>query len=105
MSTRASRSVSMTDRITTVALLIVNLGALQPAAEVDVDRLPFGEGVEGRVAGLAVAVPGLLPAAERQVRLGAGRARVDIDDAGLQVAHRPEGRVRVAREDRRAEAV
>ena len=56
-------------------VLVVDLGPLQPAAEVDVDRLPLGERVERGVAGLAVAVAGLLPAAERQVRLGAGRAR------------------------------
>ena len=55
--------------------------------------------------GLAVAVAGLLPAAEREVRLGAGRPGVDVDDAGLEVAHRPEGRVDVAGEDRGRQAV
>ena len=57
------------------------------------------------VTGLAVAVAGLLPATERQVRLGAGRAGVHVDDAGLEVAHRPEGHVHVAREDDRRQAV
>ena len=52
-----------------------------------------------------MAVAGLLPAAEREVGLGAGRAGVDVDDPGLEVAHRPEGRVRVAGEDRRRQAV
>ena len=33
------------------------------------------------MAGLAVAVAGLLPAPERQVRLGPGRSGVDVDDA------------------------
>src|SRR5437870_4415112 len=86
-------------------LLVVDLGALQAPREVDVDRLPLGERVERGVTGLAVAVAGLLPAAEWQVRLGARRAGVDVDDARLEVAHRPEGRVRVAGEDRRRQAV
>ena len=37
--------------------LVVDLGALEPAAEVDVDRLPLGVGLEGGVAGLAMTVP------------------------------------------------
>src|SRR6187200_2256833 len=80
--------------------LVVDLGPLESAAEIDVDRLPLGERVERDVPGLAVAVPRVLPAAEREVRLGARRARVDIDDAGLEVAHRAEGRVDVAGVDR-----
>src|SRR4029078_5386333 len=63
--------------------LVVDLGPLQPAAEVDVDRLPLGVRVERDVACLAVAVAGLLPAAERQVDLGTRRARVDGDAARL----------------------
>src|SRR5262245_42481414 len=37
------------------ARLVVDLRALQLAAEIDVDALPLGERVEHRVAGLAVA--------------------------------------------------
>src|SRR6476660_3332809 len=109
MSIRTSRSSSVTGRIVTVdapgSLLVVNLGPLQPPREVHVDRLPLRVRVERRVAGLAVAVAGLLPAAEWQVRLGAGRAGVDVDDPRLEVAHRPERGVRVAGEDRGAQAV
>src|SRR4029453_11175217 len=104
MSIRTSRSSIVTGRISTPSL-VVNLRPLEPAAEVDVDRLPLGERVERSVARLAVAVPGLLPAAEREVGLGSGRAGVDVDDAGLEVAHGPERGVRVAGEDRRREAV
>src|SRR5439155_1772464 len=71
-------------------LLVVDLGALEAPREVDVDRLPLGKRVERGVARLAVAVAGLLPAAEREVRLGARRAGVDVADAGLEGAHRPE---------------
>ena len=39
-----------------------------------------------------------------QVHLGADRAGVDVRDAGLEVAHRAEGLVDVAREDRGREA-
>src|SRR5581483_8413615 len=81
----------------------VDLRLLQPARVVDVDRLPLGEDVERRLPGLAVAVTGLLRAAERQVHLGADRARVDVRDPGLEVADRAERPVHVAREDRRRE--
>src|SRR5919201_5063042 len=84
---------------------VVDLGPLQAAGVVDVERLPFGEDVERGLAGLAVAVAGVLRAAERQVDLGSDRAGVDVRDAGVEVAHRAEGLVDVAAEDRRREAV
>src|SRR5687767_1868533 len=109
MSTSASSSSRLVGRTSTSAagacLLIVNLGALEAAAEVDVDRLPLGVGVERGVAGLAMPVSRFLPATEWQVRLGPRRARVDVNDAGLEVAHGPERGVRIAGEDRRREAV
>src|SRR5207247_8893826 len=58
---------------------------------------------ERGLAGLAVAVPGLLRAAEREVHLGADRAGVDVCDPGDEVAHGAESRVDVTREDRRGE--
>src|SRR5215210_1184238 len=67
---------------------VVDLRALELAGVVDVDRLPLREDVERRLARLAVAVAGLLHAAERQVHLRARRARVDVRDPGLKVAHR-----------------
>src|SRR4051794_36278171 len=108
MSISPSRSSFVTGRIwigASLPSLIVDLRSLEAAAEVDVDRLPFGERVECRMTGLSVSVARLLPAAEGQVRLGAGRSGVDVHDSGLEIAHRPEGGVRVAREDRGAEAV
>src|SRR5258705_9086099 len=86
------------------ARLVVDLGALQPAAEIDVDRLPLGVRVERDVAGLAVAVAGLLPATERQVRLRPGRPGIDVYDPRLEVAHRAERLVHVAGEDARRQA-
>src|SRR5205085_5013833 len=68
----------------------VDLGFLEPPRVVDVDRLPLGEDVERRLAGLAVAVTRLLRPAERQMDLGADRARVDVRDSRVQVAHRAE---------------
>src|SRR5262245_38395772 len=65
----------------------VDLCALELARVVDVDRLPLGEDVERRLARLAVAVAGVLRAAERQVHLGADRAGVDVGDPRLEVAH------------------
>src|ERR671931_2023240 len=82
----------------------VDLGLLELPGVVDVDRLPLGEDVQRGLARLAVAVPGVLRAAEGQVHLGADRARVDVRDPGHEVAHRAEGLVHVAGEDRRREA-
>src|SRR5919205_346240 len=83
----------------------VDLGLLEPPRVVDVDRLPLGEDVERGLARLAVPVPGVLRAAEREVHLGADRARVDVRDPSDEVAHRAERLVHVAGEDRRREAV
>src|SRR5204863_8296016 len=52
-----------------------------------------------------MAVSGVLGAAEWEVHFGADRARVDVGDTGVEVAHRAEGLVDVAREDRRRQAV
>src|SRR3954467_15058998 len=87
------------------ARLVVDLGALQATGEIDVDRLPFGVRVECDVARLAMPVARLLPAPERKMDLRARGPGVDVDDAGLEVAHRPECGVDVAREDARREAV
>src|SRR5438477_4308603 len=86
-------------------LLDVDLRALELARVVDVDRLPLGEDVERRLAGLTVAVARVLRAAEGQVHLGADRPGVHVRDPGLEVAHRPERVVDVAREDRGREPI
>src|SRR5215510_13741994 len=99
-STRASRRSSAS-----AAMLRVDLGLLELARVVDVDRLPLGEEVERGLTRLAVPVARVLDAAEREVHLGADRAGVDVRDAGLEVAHRAEGAVDVLREDRGREAV
>src|SRR4051794_16311409 len=95
------RSVLTGSSCTDLRRLVVDLGALEAPGVVDVDRLPLRIGVKRRVPGFAMAVAGALHAAEREVRLGADRAGVDVNDAGLEIVHRPERRVRVAREDRR----
>src|SRR5512132_3913678 len=77
------------------ATLGVDLGLLELARVVDVDRLPLGEEVERGLARLAVPVAGVLDAAERQVHLGANRTRVDVRDPRLEIAHRAEGAVHI----------
>src|SRR5215813_11378703 len=99
-STRASRRSDAS-----AATLGVDLGLLELARVVDVDRLPLGEEVERGLARFAMPVARVLDAAEREVHLGADRARVYVRDAGLEVAHRAEGAVHVLREDRGREAV
>src|SRR5512147_2223846 len=63
-------------RATAAFLLTVDLGLLKLARIVDVDGLPFREGVDHGRTAFAVPVPGLLHAAERQLDLGADRRTV-----------------------------
>src|SRR5437762_1931194 len=53
----------------------------------------------------AVTVPGLLHAAERQMRFRPDGGRVDIGDAVVQLLHRPKAPLHVAGIDRAGEAV
>src|SRR3954468_10339599 len=86
-------------------LLYVDLRSLQLPAEVDVDRLPFREHIERGGAGLAVAVAGVLGAAEWQMHLSANRRRVDVEDPGVEIAHRRKCAVDILCVDRRGESV
>src|SRR5581483_9838780 len=79
--------------------LRINLGALEAAAVIHIDRLPLSEELKCAQAGLAVAVAGAARAAEGQLDLRADGAGVDVDDAGRQVAHRGLDGVGIARED------
>src|SRR5258708_38616628 len=71
-------------------LLDVNLRTLESAAEVDVDGLPFRKHVQRGDTGLAMAVPGVLRATERQGHLGANPGGGDAEKACIQSPHRPE---------------
>src|SRR5712692_2176944 len=84
---------------------VVDLGALELVGVVDVEGLPFGVEIDGGDGCLAVAVAGFLGAAERQMGFGADGWRVDVDDAGEQVADGVKGAIHVARVDRRGESV
>src|SRR2546423_1355473 len=83
----------------------VDLCALQLAGIIDVNGFPFREDVEHLRAAFAVAVAGRLRAAERQMDFGADGRRVDVEDAGLHVFQGAKSAVRVARVDRRRQAV
>ena len=78
----------------TQQLIIVDLGALEFVAVIDVYRFPRGEEVDGAVA-LAVAVAGLLHPAAWKVHLGADGWRVDVGNASFKVANGGEGEVQV----------
>src|SRR5712692_8738599 len=84
---------------------VVDLGALELVGVVDVEGLPFGVEIDGGDGCLAVAVAGFLGAAERQMCFGADGWRVDIDDAGEQVADGVKGAIHIARVDRGGQAV
>src|SRR5712671_6610404 len=92
-------------RIWGLEICRIDLRALQLAAEIHVDRLPFGEHVERRGAGFTMAVARRLRSAERQVDLGADRRRVDVEDSRVHVAHGRERPVHVLSVDRRGEAI
>ena len=83
----------------------VDLRPLQLVGVIDVDGFPGGVEVERAGAAFAMAVAGLLDAAEGQMDFGADGGRVDVGDAGFQVAHGAEGAVDVARVERGGEAV
>src|SRR6516225_875988 len=76
-------------------LRVVDLGALQLTAVVEVDGLPFRVEVQRRRSRLAVAVARLLGASEGQVGFGADRGGVYVKDARLHVAHSPKSVVHV----------
>jgi len=90
---------------TETPIRVVDLGALELVGVVDVEGFPFGVEIDGGDCGFAVAVAGFLSAAEGQVSFGADGWRVDVDDAGEQVANGVKGAVHVARVDRGREAV
>src|SRR5258708_24950479 len=52
-----------------------------------------------------MAVAGLLGATEREMRLGADRWSVDVDDAGIDIAHRGESLVHIFGVDRSGQSV
>src|SRR5690348_16378508 len=83
----------------------VDLRALQPPGEVDVDDLRLRVEIVHFPAALAMPVASLLHAAEREVRLGADGRRVDVSDARVELTHRPERGVHVPRVERAGEAV
>ena len=85
-------------------LRVVDLGALEFVAVVDVDRFPCGEEVDGAVA-FAVAVAGVLDAAEGQMHFGADGGRVDVGDAGFEIANGGEGAVHILGVERGRKAV
>src|SRR5439155_17823402 len=82
--------VSVRDDISVGALVCIDLRFLEAAGEVHVDRLPFREDVQARDPGLPVAVARVLHAAEGKVDLGPDGRGIDVEDPGLEVAHRPE---------------
>src|SRR5438477_6159331 len=89
-----------------VALLrTINLRALQPVRVVHVHGFPLGVKIDCTNAALAVSVPRGLHPSEGQVHLGADGGRIDVSDARMQVAHRGERLVHVARVDGRRQAV
>ena len=76
-------------------ILFVNLGLLYLAGEIDIDRFPLRENIQGGGAGLAMTITRLFGAAERKMYFGADRRRIDIENAGKQVAHGDKGPVYV----------
>src|SRR5215213_540501 len=66
---------------------LVDLGALQFAAEVDIDRLPLRKDVEHLGSGFAMAVTGGFGTAKRQVYFRTDRRSVYVEDAGVHLVH------------------
>src|SRR5256885_13452497 len=102
-STQVGRGVR--EQQSTGLLRVVDLRALQLIGVVDVQRLPLGVEVDGGDGCLAMAIAGLLGAAKGQMRLGPNGRRIDINDAGEQIARRAEGAIHVARINRCGKAI
>src|SRR6266849_8158424 len=81
-------------------LLRVDLCALHRAGVINVDRFPFAEHIDAHYPRLPMPVTGLLRAAEGQMHFRADGGRVDVEDAGVHVAHGNEGVIDVAGIDR-----
>src|SRR5437667_7811192 len=80
-------------------LIIIDLGALELVGIIDVHRLPLGEEIDGSNGRFAVAVAGLLRAAEGQVCFRADRRGVYVNNPGIQIAGGLEGAIHVSRVD------
>src|SRR5258708_38301374 len=86
-------------------LIVIYLRALEVVGIVDIDGLPFGEEIDGSNGGFAMAVAGLLCAAERQVCFSADCRSVYIDNSGIEIARGLEGAIHVSRVDGSGESV
>src|SRR6266849_955312 len=89
----------------TSELIVVDLGALELVGIVDVDGLPLGEKVDGSNGGFAVAVAGLLCAAEGQVCFRPDCRSVYIDNSGIEIAGSLDSAILVACVDGRGKSV
>src|SRR5271155_1424519 len=78
------------------SLARIDLGPLQTVGIIHVDRFPRSVKIKRSSAPFAMPVAGLLDPAERQMHFSPNRRRVDVGDAGLQVAHRLQRQVYVA---------
>jgi tetratricopeptide (TPR) repeat protein len=79
---------------------VVDLGALQFPAEVDVDRFPLRKHVERGVAGFAVPVSRRLDSTKGEVDLGADGRCIQVEDPRFHLAHGAEATVDVLRVER-----
>src|SRR3989441_2983928 len=85
--------------------VLVNLGSLKTSAVIHVDRFPFAERVQRRLARFAMAIAGASHPAEGQMDLAADRAGVDVHDRRPDIPHgalRPVDIPRVDRGDRKS---
>src|ERR1700691_1462126 len=83
----------------------VDLRLLQLVRIVDVDGLTFRIEIDRSDAALAVAVPCCFGASKGQIHFGADGGRVDVGDAGIQVANCRKSLVDVLRVKRGGQAV
>src|ERR1051326_7046718 len=97
-------TAAMTANMVTL-LASVNLGLLQTVRVIHIHRLPLGIEINGAGAAFAMSVAGGFGAAEGKMDFGADRRRIDVSDAGVQVAHGAVGLVDIAGIERRREAV
>ena len=82
-----SNPLFQSSSIPTFQFSLVNLGLLEPAAEIPVDHLPSTVGIQSAssTSCLFSSVTRMFDPAKRQLDLRADRGSIDVDDSGLDI--------------------
>src|ERR1051325_3732285 len=92
-------------RISPNRFCVIDLGALEPPAVIDVNGFPFGKDIEHLRACFAMAVAGRFRPAERQMNFRADRGRVHVKNTRVGLFHRMKRAVYIGCINRRRQSI